>query len=84
MVSDPPGKGELAFKLTTYLVDICITTPWKELEGVCMIAELLAKRKRPSPTLQQSSAFLPIRRRRYGKSCLYLRRQGSDCQDMGS
>ena len=26
-------------------VDICITTPWKELEGVCMLAELLAKRK---------------------------------------
>ncbi|PHH69043.1 hypothetical protein CDD82_108 [Ophiocordyceps australis] len=25
-------------------VDICITTPWTALEGVCMIAELLAKR----------------------------------------
>lgn len=25
-------------------VDICITTPWKELEGVCIIADLLAKR----------------------------------------
>ncbi|PFH62834.1 hypothetical protein XA68_11615 [Ophiocordyceps unilateralis] len=25
-------------------VDICITTPWQELEGVCMIAELLARR----------------------------------------
>jgi hypothetical protein len=25
------------------LVDICITTDWKELEGVCMIAELLEK-----------------------------------------
>lgn len=24
-------------------VDICITTDWKELEGVCMIADLLAK-----------------------------------------
>ncbi|KAI1645776.1 uncharacterized protein F4817DRAFT_161899 [Daldinia loculata] len=24
-------------------VDICIVTPWKELEGVCMLAELLAK-----------------------------------------
>ncbi|OTB07410.1 hypothetical protein M426DRAFT_8783 [Hypoxylon sp. CI-4A] len=24
-------------------VDICITTPWKELEGVCMLADLLAK-----------------------------------------
>jgi hypothetical protein len=26
-------------------VDICITTEWRELEGVCMIAELLAKRE---------------------------------------
>ncbi|KPM36338.1 hypothetical protein AK830_g10237 [Neonectria ditissima] len=25
-------------------VDICITTPWHELEGVCMIADLLARR----------------------------------------
>ncbi|OHF03414.1 hypothetical protein CORC01_01133 [Colletotrichum orchidophilum] len=25
-------------------VDICITTPWKDLEGVCMIAALLAKK----------------------------------------
>ena len=24
-------------------VDICITTEWKEMEGVCMVAELLAK-----------------------------------------
>ncbi|KAI1140929.1 hypothetical protein F5Y05DRAFT_410777 [Hypoxylon sp. FL0543] len=24
-------------------VDICIVTPWKELEGVCMLADLLAK-----------------------------------------
>ena len=31
--------------LLIVLVDICITTPWKELEGVCMLAELLAKRK---------------------------------------
>lgn len=30
--------------LTYYSVDICITTEWKELEGVCMIAELLARR----------------------------------------
>ncbi|EGX91006.1 PAP/25A-associated [Cordyceps militaris CM01] len=25
-------------------VDICITTPWHEMEGVCMIADLLARR----------------------------------------
>jgi DNA polymerase sigma len=25
------------------LVDICITTDWKEMEGVCIIADLLAK-----------------------------------------
>ena len=28
----------------TAVVDICITTEWTELEGVCMIAELLARR----------------------------------------
>jgi hypothetical protein len=26
-------------------VDICITTEWKEMENVCMIADLLAKRE---------------------------------------
>lgn len=31
------------------LVDICITTPWHELEGVCMIANLLARRMPPPP-----------------------------------
>ena len=25
------------------VVDICITTEWKEMEEVCMVAELLAK-----------------------------------------
>lgn len=25
------------------IVDICIVTPWKELEDVCKIADLLAK-----------------------------------------
>lgn len=28
------------------LVDICITTPWRELESVCLIADLLHRRKR--------------------------------------
>lgn len=27
-----------------FVVDICITTSWHELEGVCMIADLLARR----------------------------------------
>jgi hypothetical protein len=27
------------------LVDICITTPWKGMENVCLIAALLARRK---------------------------------------
>lgn len=27
------------------VVDICITTEWKELEGVCIIAELLHRRE---------------------------------------
>ena len=26
-----------------FAVDICITTDWKAMEGVCMIADLLAK-----------------------------------------
>lgn len=32
-----------------YVVDICIVTPWKELEDVCKIADLLAKRTIPYP-----------------------------------
>jgi hypothetical protein len=31
--------------IQVHLVDICITTDWKELEGVCIIADLLAKRE---------------------------------------
>jgi hypothetical protein len=30
-------------------VDICITTEWKELEGVCMLADLLARREYDDP-----------------------------------
>lgn len=30
----------MANKIT---VDICITTDWKEMEGVCIIADLLAR-----------------------------------------
>ncbi|KAH8816849.1 zinc finger protein-like protein [Xylogone sp. PMI_703] len=40
-------------------VDICITTPWKELEGVCMIAELLA-RSGMERVICVSSAKVPI------------------------
>lgn len=32
-----------------FLVDICITTKWKELENVCLIADLLSKRMFPRP-----------------------------------
>jgi hypothetical protein len=35
----------LIFYLLTSIVDICITTDWKELEDVCMLAELLGRRK---------------------------------------
>lgn len=31
----------------TETVDICITTDFKELEHVCLLAEVLAKRKNP-------------------------------------
>jgi hypothetical protein len=30
-----------------HVVDICITTDWKEMEGVCIIADLLAKSEQP-------------------------------------
>jgi DNA polymerase sigma len=38
--------------LLTHVVDICITTEWKELEGVCMLAEVLAKRKHINPVYE--------------------------------
>ncbi|TDZ35882.1 Poly(A) RNA polymerase cid13 [Colletotrichum trifolii] len=40
-------------------VDICITTPWKEMEGVCMIASLLA-RKGMEKVVCISAAKVPI------------------------
>ncbi|KAH8662320.1 hypothetical protein BX600DRAFT_382394 [Xylariales sp. PMI_506] len=40
-------------------VDICITTPWKELEGVCKLAELLAKHGMEK-VVCVSSAKVPI------------------------
>jgi len=40
-------------------VDICITTPWKELEGVCIIADLLA-RKGMKKVVCISAAKVPI------------------------
>jgi DNA polymerase sigma len=41
-------------------VDICITTPWKELEGVCVIADLLHKSKLPVLPTAQAPADPPI------------------------
>ena len=38
------GLEELESKLTE-IVDICITTDFKDLEHVCLLAEVLAKRK---------------------------------------
>ncbi|KAI5924508.1 hypothetical protein F4810DRAFT_127480 [Camillea tinctor] len=40
-------------------VDICIVTPWKELEGVCMLADLLAKHGMER-VICVSSAKVPI------------------------
>lgn len=40
-------------------VDICIVTPWKELEGVCMLAELLANHGMEK-VICVSSAKVPI------------------------
>jgi hypothetical protein len=39
----------------TYLVDICITTTFKDLEHVCHLAALLAKRTSPVLGLNQSN-----------------------------
>src|SRR5271165_2079044 len=39
--------------LLTVVVDICITTEWKELEGVCMLAEVLARREHINPLDEQ-------------------------------
>ncbi|RAL64866.1 hypothetical protein DID88_001462 [Monilinia fructigena] len=41
-------------------VDICITTDWKVMEGVCMIAELLAKNG-----MQKSQVILRYERQQY-------------------
>jgi hypothetical protein len=41
--------------LTIFPVDICITTDWKEMEGVCIIAELLAKSE---PNIARPSIML--------------------------
>lgn len=38
--------------LLTSAVDICITTTWREMEHVCMIADLLAQRRSSSPVPQ--------------------------------
>ena len=35
--------------MLTTVVDICITTPRKELERVCLLAEALAERKSTGP-----------------------------------
>ncbi|KAI8632740.1 hypothetical protein F5Y19DRAFT_328564 [Xylariaceae sp. FL1651] len=40
-------------------VDICIVTPWKELEGICMLADLLAKHGMEK-VVCVSSAKVPI------------------------
>lgn len=67
-------------------VDICITTDAKEMESVCLIADLLAKSKRnraiqqPSRAPQLTTFYL----RWDGKGYLRLNCQGPHCQDLGS
>lgn len=41
-------------KNTSLLVDICITTPLKELEQVCILADFLAKSMLQSPPTKQA------------------------------
>ncbi|KAL7813024.1 hypothetical protein V8C26DRAFT_170386 [Trichoderma gracile] len=40
----PLRPTDISRSLTHVPVDICITTPWHEMEDVCMIADLLARR----------------------------------------
>jgi hypothetical protein len=44
-------SDQKAKQILTLAVDICITTNYKELEHVCLLAEVLAKRKK-SPLTQ--------------------------------
>ena len=62
-------------------VDICITTDAKEMEGVCLIADLLARSK-GSCTFREHEADFTIRWDGEGDLC--LDREGPHCQDMGS
>lgn len=42
---DPKREQNETFGADSYAVDICITTDFKDLEHVCLLAEVLAKRK---------------------------------------
>lgn len=68
-------------------VDICITTDWKEMEGVCIIADLLKRRmmrQTPNPLSLSQSLDTDRPGRRHGKGCLRFDRKGAYCEDMGS
>jgi hypothetical protein len=40
-----------------HAVDICITTDWKEMEGVCIIADLLAKSEQFKKSITVLTAY---------------------------
>lgn len=69
-------------------VDICITTDWKAMEGVCMIAELLAKSKYLRTSIPNIStensingiANLSLRWDAKGNMCIDCK--GANCQDL--
>jgi hypothetical protein len=70
-----------------WTVDICITTEWKELEGVCMIAELLAKRESLINPLSEEFTLLTDYLsdcRRHGEGSMCFLGESTHRQDLGS
>lgn len=63
-------------------VDICITTDWKELEGVCMIADLLARSEYIESLKMHCKTDILVRW--YERGHLRVNCQGSHSQDIGS
>lgn len=70
----------LEFTLTPSIVDICITTPWRDLESVCLIADLLQRRMFSLCSLFGQKL---METRWYGKGRLRLVRQGTHREDLG-
>lgn len=84
----PPEHKKKKEKSTNCLpVDICITTTNRELEHVCLLAEVLARRTYP-PTISSPavSCFLAdnLLDRWHGTRRVYIPCQGAHREDLGS